>query len=388
VDIIPRINLSQEVEKALTSNPIVVLQGPRQCGKTTLARQLNVPPTHYFDLDDPFDQIRLEENARTTLSSLSGLIIIDEAQRKPDLFPLLRFMADRPNQPARFLLLGSSSSLLLKQVSESLAGRAQFIDMTGLMLHDVGTEHWQDLWIKGSFPRAFQQASDISLRWRMDYLQQFVNRDLRDLGETKLSDIQVRRLLQFIAASNGQAWNHSNAGKTIGVNYKTIQRHLELFRTAFIVRELSVYDDNTHKRLRKAPTIYLRDSGLVHALMQIYDHNQLLAHPALGSSWESFALEQVIGTLGLREDQCFTWSLQSGAEMDLVFRQEGQLYGIEFKHTDTPRTTRSFSTAFEQLDLKAAAIVHGGSKSWSLGEDKFAISIQELSELKSHFGLT
>jgi predicted AAA+ superfamily ATPase len=344
-----------------------------------------VPESHYFDLDDPLDQIRLEENARTTLASLSGLIVIDEVQRKPELFPLLRVMADRVERPARFLLLGSSSILLLTHVSETLAGRADIINMGGLSLDEVGGEHWKEIWMKGGFPRAFQQRTDLSLKWRLNYLQQFVNRDLREIAETKMTHAQVRRLLDFLAATSGTALNHSKAGLSIGVSYKTIQRHLEIFKAAFLIRELPVYDNNTRKRLRKAPTIYVRDSGLVHAILQIYDHDQLLAHPALGSSWEGFALEQVVRSLGLSEEQLFTWSVQSGAEIDLVFMSRGKLFGVEFKNAEAPRTTRSFTMAFEELELAAAAIVHPGAKSYELADRRWAVSIQHLEKMKELF---
>ena len=385
MDLIYRSELLSQVKESLIHNPIVVLQGPRQCGKTTLAREFGVPESHYFDLDDPLDQIRLEENARTTLASLSGLIVIDEVQRKPELFPLLRVMADRIERPARFLLLGSSSILLLEQVSETLAGRADLINMGGLSLEEVGGEHWKEIWMKGGFPRAFQQRPDQSLKWRLDYLQQFVNRDLREIADTKMTQMQVRRLLDFLATTTGGAWNHSKAGQSIGVNYKTIQRHLEIFKAAFLVRELPVYDNNTRKRLRKAPTIYVRDSGLVHALLQIYDHDQLLAHPVLGASWEGFAIEQVVRSLGLLEDQLFTWSVQSGAEMDLVFMSKGKLFGVEFKNSEAPRTTRSFTMAFDELGLAAAAIVHPGPKTYELADKRWAVSIRNLEKLKDLF---
>lgn len=380
VSFIDRPSLRLQVETALRNNPIAVLQGPRQCGKTTLARSFRVPETHYFDLHDPMDQVRLEDNARSTLGNLTGLVVIDEAQQDPSLFPVLRVLADRPDHPARFLLLGSSSFLLLRRVSETLAGRAEFIDMSGLNLNEVGTDQWENLWMRGGFPRSFQQDTS-ALKWRLDYIQQFIGRDLRQLADTKMSDRQMRRLIEFIAASSGGAWNNSQAATVIGVNYKTIQRHLEILRAAFLIRELPVFTENAHKRLRKAPTIYLRDSGIIHALLQINSHHQLLAHPALGSSWEGFALEQVIAQLGLNEEECYTWSVQSGAEIDLVFRKGGQLYGIEFKHSDTPRTTRSFSMAFESLQLKGAAIVHRGPKNWQLAENRFAVSIQRLEEL-------
>lgn len=386
VSLIDRPSLQKRVTLALQKNPIAVLQGPRQSGKTTLARSLRVPESNYFDLHDPLDQIRLEDNARSVLGELTGLVVIDEAQQAPELFPILRVLADRADLPARFLLLGSASFLLMQSVSETLAGRAEFIDMGGLNLKEVGSERWKSLWMRGGFPRAFQQDS-VALKWRLDYIQQFIARDLRQIAETKMTDRQMRRLVEYIAATNGRAWNSSQAASVIGVNYKTIQRHIEILRGAFLIRELPVFDQNAHKRLRKASTIFLRDSGLVHALLQIGSHHQLLANPALGASFEGFALEQVISYLELAEEQCFTWSLQSGAEIDLVFTKGGQRYGIEFKHSETPRTTRSFTQAFESLGLRGAAIVHGGSKTWQLAKNRFAVSIQNLDQLSSILGI-
>ncbi len=381
MEFVPRPAYRDAIDQGLAESNIVVLQGPRQCGKTSLARQYEVPDSHYFDLDDPLDQIRLEENARSTLANLKGLVVIDEAQKKPELFSILRVLSDRPDNSTRFLLLGSASSLLLKQVSESLAGRAYIIDMSGFSLTEAGTHLWQKLWIKGAFPKSFRKDEIPSMKWRLDYIAQFISRDLRDLGETKISDSQIRKLLMLIASSQGSNWNHSKAAAIIGVNQKTVQRYLELFQATFVVRELPLYSTNTTKRLRKAPKYFLRDSGVTHALLQISNYDELLAKPELGASWEGFALEQVCTALNLSAENQFTWGVQSGAEMDLVFKHDSELYGIEFKHSEAPRSSKSLTSAIESIPLKKAWIVHSGPKTYPINERADAVSIQNLSKI-------
>jgi predicted AAA+ superfamily ATPase len=388
MDYILRPTLEQAIQEGLKHSPIVVLQGPRQCGKTTLARDLGVQESHYFAMDDSLDIIRLEENARTTLASLNGLIVIDEAQKKPDLFPTLRVLADRREHTARFLLLGSASTLLMKEVSETLAGRAHIIDMSGFSLGEVGAGNWRNLWIQGAFPQAFMRKEVQSMKWRMDYIREFIQRDLRDLSESKISNKQIRDLLRFIATTQGGNWNHSTAANNIGVDQKTVKRYLELFRTTFIIRELPLYATNIGKTLRRAPKYFIRDSGITHALMQVFNFDELIATQYLGASWESYALEQVCIALELTEDECYTWGVQSGAEIDLVFRKRGKLYGIEFKHNEAPRTTRSFTEAVKHLKLEQAWIVHSGPNSYSLKENADAVSIQELYKITEYLNIS
>lgn len=383
MDIVLRKKLAKMVEDALRESPIVVLQGPRQCGKTTLAQQFGVPDSHFFALDDPLDTIRLEENARTTLANLHGLIVIDEAQKMPSLFPILRVLADRRDHGARFLLLGSASTLLMKEVSETLAGRAHIIDMSGFSLDEVGAREWQRLWVQGAYPLAYQKRSEVSMKWRLDYIREFITRDLRDLGETKIDGKQIRDLLDFIASSQGGNWNDSKAADILNVSQKTVRRYLDLFRTAFIIRKLTLFSTNTTKRLRKAPKYFLRDSGLAHALHQIFTHDELLSNPILGASWESFALEQTIIALQLPEENCHTWGVQSGAEIDLVFRWRGKVYGVEFKHKEAPRSTRSLKSAIETITLERAWIVHPGPHSYVIDERIEAVSISELSLIRN-----
>ncbi len=379
-----RPSIAQAIQEGLKQSPIVVLQGPRQCGKTTLARDLGVQESHYFAMDDSLDIIRLEENARTTLASLNGLIVIDEAQKKPDLFPTLRVLADRKDHAARFLLLGSASTLLMKEVSETLAGRAYIIDMSGFSLREAGLDNWKNLWLQGAFPKAFMLKEIQSMKWRMDYIREFIQRDLRDLADSKITNKQIRDLLRFIATTQGNNWNHSTAAKNLGVDQKTVKRYLELFRTTFIIRELPLYATNIEKTLRTAPKYFIRDSGLTHALLQVFNFHELIATQYLGASWESYALEQVCIELDLTEDECHTWGIQSGAEIDLVFRKHGKLYGIEFKHNEAPRTTRSFTEAVKHLQLEQAWIVHSGPKSYSLKENTYAVSIQELDLISNY----
>ncbi len=308
VPIFPRPGVVGRIRNGLANSPITALLGPRQCGKTWLARAFASSTDNYFDLQTRIARAQLEDNNFLILDGLEGVVVIDEAQEKPDLFPKLRVLADRPQNQTRFLITGSASPSIVKGVSESLAGRVRLLALGGFNPEEVGWENWTKLWIQGGFPRSYlHEIEEESMNWRLDYIEQFLRRDLPALAETHLTDEQRRRLTQLIAHKHGQYWNHSEAGSIIGVSYKTIQRHLEILKGAYILRELPPYYTNIQKRLRKAPKIYLRDSGLLHALLLIPNQTKLLAHPSLGPSWEGFCIEQIISLTNSRDEECFTF---------------------------------------------------------------------------------
>lgn len=379
---INRTRLHVLVERSLQENPITALLGPRQSGKTHLSRLLGAEPGNCFDLENFSDLTRLQDDATTALGRLSGLVVIDEVQRMPELFPLLRVLADRPGLPARFLLLGSASPELVRGSSESLAGRVSFIDMAGLHLGEVSAADYENLWLRGGLPRSFLAVSpETSLKWRLDYVRTFIERDLRELAETRMGSADLRRLLLMLADSHGQPWNNSDAARTLGVNYKTIQRHVDLLCGAFVLRELPPYLANVRKRLRKSSKYYFRDSGLLHALLALPSVERLQAYRGLGASWEGFALEQLVRILELREEECFNYAVQEGAEMDLVVRRPRGLVGFEFKAGAAPRATPSMMHSIEDLGLDHVWVVYPGTQDFPLGEKIDAIGITNLARL-------
>ncbi len=367
------------IRNGLAHSPITALLGPRQCGKTWLARGFASSPESYFDLHTLVARAQLEDSNFRILDGLQGVVVIDEVQEKPELFLKLRVLADRPESSTRFLITGSASPGMIKGVAESLAGRVRLLALGGFNIQEVGLENWQKLWIQGGFPRSYlHELEEESLNWRLDYIEQFLRRDLPLLAETHLTDEQRRRLTQIIAHKHGQYWNHSEAASIIGVSYKTIQRHLEILKGAYILRELPPFYTNIQKRLRKAPKIYLRDSGLLHALLLIQTHPRLSAHPGLGASWEGFCIEQIISLTHSREEECFTWSVQSGPEVDLILTKKNGLFGFECKVSDAPRRTGSMLTALEDLGLVRLCVVYPGDVDYPLDERIEAVGIRNL----------
>jgi len=370
------------IREAMTFSPVTVLLGPRQCGKTWLVRDLATESANYFDLYNYLDRGVLDDQQFAVLDGLKGTVVIDEAQQMPELFMKLRILADRPELPARFVITGSASPYIVRGVSESLAGRARLLPISGFNCGEVGWESWQRLWLRGAYPRSYlSEGSETSLDWRLDYITQFLTRDLRILAETKMSNEQLRRLLQMVANYHGQYWNHSQAAELVGVTYKTVQRILELFKGAFITRELPRFFTNSGKRLRKAPKIYLRDSGLLHAMLMVRDYQQLLAHPILGASWEGFCIEQIIALSEARAEDCFTWGLQSGAEIDLVLVRPSGTYGFEFKASGTPKRSRSMLRALADLPLKKLFVVYPGQRNYPIDEKIEAIGLDAIAQM-------
>lgn len=340
-----------------------MLLGPRQCGKTTLAQYYQGRgDTHWFDLQHYIHRSRLEDNPLGTLEPLRGLVVLDEVQILPQLFPTLRVLADRREMPARFLLLGSASPRLVRHAGETLAGRVFKIEITGFLGSEVGTHHCDTLWVRGGFPDSFIAGSDTaSIKWRRDFISDFLQRDLPLLSESRLSPQQLRRLLLLVAAQTGACVNASSLGRDIGVDFKTVQRYLDILEGAYMLRVLPPFHANVSKRVRKAAKLYLRDTGVLHALLGLETIDQVLTSGRMGFSWESFCLEHVIHELGLSSDDCFHYSVQSGTEIDLVTAIGGANFGFEFMRGGVPQVTKSMHTAAEDLGLKRVFLVYPGA---------------------------
>jgi len=374
---LPRPEAAAAVRSALSRNPVVALLGPRQCGKSTLARQLaaGAGRTLFLDLEDPADLAVLGEPMQA-LAGFRGLVVLDEVQRRPDLFPLLRVLADRRPLPARFLVLGSASPELLRQSSETLAGRIAFIDLAGFTLREIGPDQAGRLWQRGGFPRSFLAGSEArSVAWREDFVRTFVERDLGQLG-FRLPAAAMRRFWTMLAHYHGQTWNASEIGRSLGVSDQTTRSYLDALTGALFVRQLPPWYENLGKRQTKAPRIYIRDSGLFHTLMGLPDRRALLAHPKLGASWEGFAIEQVIARFPTRDT--YFWSTHAGAELDLFLLTGGKRIGFEFKFNDSPSTTKSMRIALADLKLDHLWVVHPGSRRYALGDRLEAIGLEEL----------
>jgi uncharacterized protein len=366
--LIDRQQYRQQIRDSLAQFRVTALLGPRQCGKTTLARTFAAGSQSYFDLEDPPDLARLEA-PRQTLGKLTGLVVIDEIQRRPDLFPLLRVLADRPDTPASFLILGSASPDLVKGVSESLAGRVGFVDLSGFDGTEVGFEHLDTLWLRGGFPESYLNTTDdTSFHWRQQFIRTFLTRDIPQLGITIPAE-QLRRFWLMITHYHGQTWNASEIAGSLGINYKTAQHYLDILTGSFMIRALPPWTENLGKRVRKAPKIYLRDNGLFHALQNIRTLPELQSHPKLGASWESLALEHVLRVLRAEPGEAFYWSTHGGAELDLLLVRGGLRWGFEFKYNDAPRTTKSMRMAIDDLKLHRLFVFYPGEKDYALDDN-------------------
>lgn len=376
---IPRSILSRQIDAALAENPVVSLLGPRQCGKTTLAREIGqAKGATFFDLEHPADRQRLQQ-PMTALERLEGLVVIDEAQLEPALFPVLRVLADRNPLPARFLLLGSASPDLSHNISESLAGRIHFINMSGFNMGEVGQEHWRKLWLRGGFPRSFlASGEETSFQWRENFIATFLERDLRRLG-VLVAPESLRRLWMMLSHYHGQVANTSEIGRSLGENHTTIRRHLDLLTGALVLRQLQPWFENIGKRQVKSPKIYVRDTGLLHTLLGLASADSLESHPKLGASWEGFVVERIMDFVG--ERNCTFWAMQTGAELDLLVFKNGKRFGFEVKYADAPATTKSMRVSLSTLNLDRLFIVYPGSGgSFPVDEKIEAVAIQDLEE--------
>jgi predicted AAA+ superfamily ATPase len=378
---IQRPHALERITNTFKIHPIAALLGPRQCGKTTIAKILaEHGPSTYFDLEDPVAIQRLSAPMRA-LEYLSGLVIIDEVQRRPDLFELLRVLADRPNKPARFLLLGSASIQLVKGVSESLAGRIGFIDLSGFDLREVGWDQHYGLWNRGGFPRSFlAEDESSSIIWRDDFIRTFLERDIPQLGITIPAET-LRRFWTMIAHYHGQVWNAAQFARSLGTSEITARRYLDILSGAYMVRILPPWFENIRKRQVKAPKIYIRDTGILHALLQLSSIEELRSHPKLGASWEGFALEQVIGMLETRD--AYFWATHAGAELDLLVTIRGKRYGFEFKYADAPGTSRSMHSAVHNLSLEHLWVIYPGHNEYALDDKISVVPINYLARIVS-----
>ena len=364
------------VRTALKRSRVVALLGPRQCGKTTLARQF-VPADslNYFDLEDPQGLARLTE-PDTALRPLKRLVVIDEIQRRPDLFPLLRVLADRKPLPARFLILGSASPDLLKQSSESLAGRLETVLLEGFRLADLGATAQTRHWLRGGFPLSFTARTDVdSFAWRRQFLQTFLERDMPQLGVT-ISALALRRFWNMVAHYHGQIWNAAELARALALNESTVRRYLDLMSGVFMVRQLPPWFENLGKRQVKAPKVYVRDSGLLHALLGIGNRRDLEYHPKVGASWEGYAVEEVLKAL--RPGEAYYWATHQGAEIDLVLFKRGRRIGVECKRMDAPVLTPSMRIALADLKLDELHVVYPGEKRYALTRKVEVVPLTEL----------
>ncbi|MCH7226220.1 ATP-binding protein [Haloferula sp. A504] len=355
---ISRPSYADLMREALRRTPVCALLGPRQCGKTTLARAIaGETESHYFDLESPRDRLRLQ-NPELALGALSGLVVLDEVQAMPELFPVLRVLADRPAAPARFLILGSASPQLIRQSSETLAGRVEFVDLHGFDIRETGIGAVASLWVRGGFPRSFLAASDEdSSAWREGFVRTFLERDLPQFG-IRVGAQAMRRFWTMLAHSHGQLWNASELGRALGLSDKTVKSYLDDLTQTYMVRQLQPWFENLRKRQVKSPKIYLRDSGLLHHLLSLGNEAEISAHPKVGASWEGFALEQVLRIARPRD--AYFWATQGGAELDLLVFEGGRRIGYEFKYSENPSITKSMRIAIRDLDLSELRIVCPG----------------------------
>ena len=364
----------------LDAFPVVAILGPRQIGKTTLAMQVAdrwPGATHRLDLEHPADLNRLLDDPMLALGDLRGLVVIDEVQRRPDLFPVLRVLADRRPRPATFLVLGSASPQLIRQSSESLAGRIGYYHLGGLRLHEARHDMGRR-WLRGGFPSPFLASTNTrAFVWLDGFVRTFLERDLPELG-VRVPATAMRRFWTMLAHWHGQIWKSSEFARSFGVADTTVRRYLDILAGALVVRQLQPWHANIAKRQVKAPKVYLRDSGVLHSLLGTEDAQSLNAHPKCGASWEGLLLELIVDRLGLRDDEAHFWATHSGAELDLLISRGTRRVGIEIKRTTAPKATRSVKTAIADLALEEAIVVHAGKESYRLAERVRAVAARRL----------
>ncbi len=368
------------LHSAINRSPVTALLGPRQCGKTTLARQFAVDQhATFFDMESVPDQRRLQ-NPEMVLGGLTGLVVLDEIQERPELFQVLRVLVDRPGNQARFLILGSASPTIIKSVSETLAGRLEFIELNGFDLSETGKDSWESLWMRGSFPRSFLAISNADSQiWREGFIRTFLERDIPQLG-INIPALAMRRFWTMLAHYHAQTWNASELGRSLGLSDKTVRSYLDILTGTFMIRQLQPWFENLGKRQVKSPKVYFRDTGLLHSLLDVPDKHSLLGHPKIGASWEGFALEQAIQIL--RPTEAYFWGTHAGAELDLIFLHKGKRFGMEFKFNEAPGLTPSMRTAVSELKLQHLWIVYPGADTYPVEKNITTLPLVNLDTIR------
>ena len=373
--------LERRIESSLERYPVTLILGPRQCGKTTVARQIwSRQGGAFFDLEDPETPLR-PDMAKQVLRGLMGLVVIDEVQREPELFPLLRVLADSATN-ARFLLLNNASLDLVRGVSESLAGRVAYVEMGGFDLTEA--EDAKTLWLRGGFPDSFLAPDEASYGWRANFTRSFLERDIPQLG-IRVPAQTLRRFWTMVAHFHGQVWNAAEFARSLGTKEDTARRYLDILSGTFLVRQLTPWYVNVGKRLVRSPKVYVRDSGILHYLLGLRGHDDLLGHPKLGLSWEGFAIEQVIRFADADRDAYF-YATHGGAELDLLITRGGRSYGFEFKFKDAPSSTKSMRMVIQDLDLTRLYIIYPGDTRYAIDETIEVVPMTVCAELVAALG--
>jgi uncharacterized protein len=382
---IKRDDYTEQIQKALDRSRAAALLGPRQCGKTTLAREfVDLDSPNYFDLEDISSLVSLAE-PKIALAPLKGLVVIDEIQRRPEIFPSLRVLLDRTPLPAKFLILGSASPDLRRQSSESLAGRLELIEMDGFNLSEVGVKKAGSLWARGGFPLSFLAKTDAdSVAWRNSFIKTFLERDLREYG-IDVPTVALHRFWTMLAHSHGQIWNAAPIAASLGLSQPTVRRYLDILTSLFMMRQLQPWYANIKKRQVKAPKVYIRDTGILHSLLGIMTEAELPRHPACGASWEGFVIEEIIHAI--EPEDVYYWATHQGAEIDLILFKGGKMYGVEIKRQDAPAMTPSMRIALEDLKLERIAVIYPGSKRYELHKKVSVVPFgQVVGGMKTIFG--
>lgn len=365
-----------EIKRRIRGFPVTAILGPRQSGKTTIAKRLSFD--HYFDLENPRDITRLD-NPQLALENLTGLIVIDEIQRLPELFPLIRYLVDS-NPKQKYLILGSASRDLIRQSSETLAGRIAYFHLAGFRLHDTGADKFADLWLKGGFPDAYlPEDLDQSLLWRENYITTFLERDIPQLG-IRIPARTLRRFWTMTAHYHAQIINFAELGRSFGISDMTVRKYIDILEGTFMLRILQPWYANIGKRLVKRPKIYVRDSGIFHSLMNLETFEQLTSHPKLGASWEGFAMECLVRSIGKSEQELFFWHVHAGSELDLLWHHAGKSWGAEFKYADAPGLSKSMKIIVEDLNLEHLWVIYPGKSGYMLSDKVSVMSITDIPE--------
>jgi predicted AAA+ superfamily ATPase len=380
--VLDRVFHLEAIKRLFRSHPVVAILGPRQIGKTTLARLYAKSirgPVRHFDLEDADDLAQLAEPT-LALRQTSGLVVIDEIQRRPELFPALRVLADRPQTRCRFLVLGSAAPELLNQSSETLAGRIAYHELPGFSLAEVGAAAMDRLWERGGFPRSFlAQRRQDSLDWREQFVRTFLERDIPQLG-LRLPAPMLRRFWSMVAHYHGQIWNAAEIAGSLGLSAPTVRGYRDTLVSTFMLRSLAPWAENLGKRQVKSPKTYLADSGLLHTLLGIKGHDELAGHPKLGASWEGFVIGQLVERLGATPEECFFWATHQGAELDLLVVRGRKRLGFEIKRTTAPTVTKSMRLAAADLHLDELTVVYAGANTFALSEGIRAVAAERMLE--------